>query len=319
MSPSGATTIRPSRPLVAVVILNFNRLDDTLACLASVAGQTAPSVQPIVLNYPSTSEMVDLIRRTSQAATVVALEENRGYAGNNNVGLREALDTGADWIFVLNEDTVLAAECIERLVDEAERDPAVGIAGPMVYHHDEPTVIQSAGGWLDRRWRAGHAGQNEDDRGQFDRPRDVPWVTGCALLVRREVVRQIGGLDERFFYYWEETEWCIRARRAGWRIRQVPSARVWHKGVARVYRPGPHVTYYDTRNHLLLLATHRAPLMARVVAWLTIVRTVTSWSIRPTRRDKRAYRNAMLHGALDFLRGRWGRRPDAITDRPRAV
>jgi GT2 family glycosyltransferase len=241
---------------------------------------------------------------------IVPLEDNLGYAGNNNVGLRLALDHGADWVFVLNEDTVLAPETIAALVEAGAHDPDIGIVGPTVYHHDEPGVIQSAGGRLSARWEECHVAQNEPDTGRFREPRQVDWISGCALLVRRAVIDAIGGLDDRYFIYWEETEWCIRATRAGWRIVHVPAARVWHKGVQRDYRPRPSVTYYSTRNRLLTLWKHRAPLSARVTAWAQILRTLLSWTLRPKWRGKRDHRDAMWQGIHDYWRGRWGRMPN---------
>lgn len=128
-------------------------------------------------------------------------------------------------------------------------------------------------------------------------------------MVRRAVIDQVGMLDPRFFYYWEETEWCLRAARAGWRIVHVPEARLWHKGVQRNYHPKPSVTYYSTRNRLLMLAKHRAPLMTWVVAWSQILRTLTSWTVKPKWRSMREHRDAMWHGMWDFLLNRWGQMP----------
>ena len=113
-------------------------------------------------------------------------------------------------------------------------------------------------------------------------------------------------IDVRYFYFWEETEWCLRAKKAGWQIVHVPQARLWHKGVQRDYRPKPSVTYYATRNRLLTLAKHHAPAIVRVVAWLQIIRTLTSWTIKPKWRGMRDHRWAMWRGATDFLWARWG-------------
>jgi GT2 family glycosyltransferase len=119
----------------------------------------------------------------------------------------------------------------------------------------------------------------------------------------------VGGLDERYFYYWEETEWCLRARQRGWKIMFVPEAHGWHKGVQRNYRPGPNITYYSTRNRLLTLAKHRAPWTARAAVLLSTMRTLISWSIRPAWRSMREHRNAMWQGLCDYFRQRWGMRP----------
>jgi GT2 family glycosyltransferase len=294
-------------PRVVSVILNTNRRQDTLDCLASLQAGTYPNTSAIVLDCQSTDGSVDAVRAEYPEARVIELTENLGYAGNNNVGLQAALQQGADWVFVLNEDTVVASDCLSRLVHVGESDSRIGIVGPMVYHHDEPAVIQSAGGELTRWWRGFHLEQNQADHGQLREPRQVRWISGCAILVRRAVIDAVGGIDPRFFIYWEETEWCVRAGQAGWRIVHVPAARVWHKGVQRDYRPKPLVTYYSTRNRLLFLAARGAPMGAWLVAWAEIGRTLASWSIRPKWRGKQEHRDAMARGVRDFIGHRWGR------------
>ena len=296
-------------PTVTAVILNTNRCHDTVECLASLAAGTYPAMRVLVLDNGSTDGSVAAIRERFPGVDVMELAENRGYAGNNNVGVRAALATGTDWVFVLNEDTIVAPDCVEALVAVAAADHRVGVVGPLVYHHDEPGIIQSAGGGLTTWWEGFHHGENDPDGGQFRQPHEVEWVTGCGILVRRDVIEEIGGLDERFYIYWEETEWCMRARKAGWRIMHAPAARMWHKGVRRDYQPKPSVTYYSTRNRLLMLLIHRAPPRAWVVAWAQLVRTLVSWSVRPKWRSKRDHRNAMWRGMTDFLSARWGEMP----------
>jgi GT2 family glycosyltransferase len=127
-------------------------------------------------------------------------------------------------------------------------------------------------------------------------------------MVRKQVVEQVGMLDERFYYYWEETEWCLRARRAGWKVWIAPRAKVWHKGVQSDYRPAPDVTYYWARNWLLMLSKHRAPVRAWSTALILLGRSLLSWTLRPRWRSHRAHRDALWQGATDFFRRRWGRR-----------
>ena len=295
------------KPLVISVILNTNRRDDTLACLESIAAQSYPEHQVLVLDNASSDGSVEAIRERFSDVEILQLQENRGYAGNNNLGIQVALERGADWVFVLNEDTILDPDCIAALVGAGTQDSSIGIVGPLVYHYDEPTVIQSAGGVLDYMWEAHHIGQNEPDRQQYSISRYVDWISGCAILARREVIGQLGMLDERFFYYWEETEWCLRTKRAGWKILHAPQAKLWHNGVQRDYRPKPSVAYYNTRNKLLMMKKHRAPLIVWAMTIKRQMQTALSYSIRPKWRDKREHRDALLRGARDFLWQRWGR------------
>jgi GT2 family glycosyltransferase len=301
----------PTDPLVVTVILNTNRREDTLACLASLAQSPYPHHQIMVLDNASTDGSAEAIAAAFPDVTLLPLTANKGYAGNNNVGIAAALEMGADWVFVLNEDTLLAPDCIGKLVAVGEADPRIGVVGPMVYHYNEPEVIQSAGGRMTPKMEAFHIAENEPDRGQFSAPVEVDWISGCAILVRRSVIEQVGALDERFFYYWEETEWCLRARRAGWRVIFAPQAKLWHKGVQRDYKPSANVTYYSTRNRLLMMQKHQAPLWVKLAAWGQIGRTLVSWTVKPKWRDMRLHRDAMWQGALDYLHGRWGIRPSA--------
>lgn len=298
-----------SKSLVISVILNTNRREDTLECLDSLAQSTYPNHQVIVLDNASSDGSVEAIREAFPNVQIIELKQNLGYAGNNNVGIEAAINQGADWVFVLNEDTILAPDCLTSLVAIGESDEQIGIVGPMVYHHDEPGVIQSAGGLLGPYWQSIHIAKNEPDQGQFAAPHSVEWISGCGIMVKRAVIEQVGMIDARYFYYWEETEWCLRAARSGWRIMHVPQAKLWHKGVQRDYRPQPSVTYYATRNRLLTLTKHNAPFKVWVSTWGQILRTLASWTIRPKWRSLHEHRNAMWRGAMDFLHQRWGQMP----------
>ena len=294
------------QPSVISVILNTNHREDTLRCLVSLAESTYENHKTIVLDNDSADGSVEAIRKAFPRVEIIGLSENRGYAGNNNVGITAALAQGADWVFVLNEDTVLAPDCLPHLVTVGESDPRIGIVGPMVYHHEEPAIIQSAGGMISHYWESLHLGKDELDRGQFSEPHLVDWISGCGILVRRALIEQVGMIDERYFYYWEETEWCLRAGKAGLWVVHVPQAKMWHKGVRRDYHPKPLVTYYGTRNRLLTLAKCQASPLAWVIVWLQILRTLTSWTIKPKWRSMREHRNAMWRGVVDFLCHRWG-------------
>ncbi|RLC78223.1 MAG: hypothetical protein DRJ03_25585 [Chloroflexi bacterium] len=154
-------------------------------------------------------------------------------------------------------------------------------------------------------------GLNERDTGQFgDTPREMDFVTGCALLVKRDVLQRVGLLDDRFFTYYEETEWCVRARRAGFKIVHVPTAKMWHKIPLDARESSPLVHYYMTRNRLLFLRVSRAGLRP----WFhTLVgeylHTLLSWTLLPKWRLKRPLRGVMVRAIVDAGRGQWGKLP----------
>lgn len=301
-----------NNPLVVTVILNTNRREDTLACLASLAAGDYARNHILLLDNASSDGSVEAVAGAFPGVEILRLSENLGYAGNNNVGITAALERGADWVFVLNEDTLLDPACISELVRMGEAEPQIGVVGPKVHHAhapDEPAVIQSAGGLLDRHWHSVHRGQNEADAGQWDAACDVDWISGCAICVRADAIRKAGLLDDSYFYYWEETEWCIRLGKCGYRIRYAPTAVLQHKGVQVNYDPKPSVGYYNTRNRLQTLSKHNAPRMVRAVVYGEVLRTLASYTLRPKWRGKRAHRDAIWHGLRDYQRGRLGPMP----------
>jgi GT2 family glycosyltransferase len=293
-------------PCLSVIVLNNNHRDDVMECITSLYQNDYPNLQVIMLDNASTDDSVAIVCKKFPEVQLISLVKNLGYAGNNNVGLQAALTKEADWILILNDDTVLASTCLAQMVRAGESDPNIGIVGPMVYHFDEPEVIQSAGGMLGKKWQSIHLGKDEIDQGQFDSIRPVEWISGCAIMVRRAVLERIGLLDADYFLYWEDTEWCIRASEAGWKIIHVPNAKLWHKGVKRNYQPKPYVTYYVTRNYLFTLAKHNAPLFVRASAFVEIFRTLLSWTLKPRWRSKHDHRDAMWHGLIDFCSHRMG-------------
>lgn len=297
------------QPAVAIIVLNWNGGDDTLACLASLAQIDYPAVTIIVVDNGSRDESVAAIRAYHPTVHLIETGANLGYAGGNNVGLRYALDQGYDYMLLLNNDTEVAPDFLSKLVAACEQSPNVGAAGPKIYLYDHPTTIWSAGGVID--WRNGGRtamrGLNQLDDGQFEHMMDVDFAPGCAILIRRQVLLDSGLLEERFGMYYEETEWCVRMARAGWRIVYVPQSHIWHKVRVDLQEWSPRITYYMVRNRLLFLRLTQAPLPAWVRAVVCQdLRTWLSWSLRRKWRNRANQRAAMRRGWIDFVRSRFG-------------
>ena len=302
-------SISTNSPRVGVVVLNWRRPDDTIACLASLREQDYPSCDVIVIDNGSPDGSPAAIRGRFPDVVLIENDRNLGFAGGSNVGIRHAVDHGADYVLLLNDDTVVAPDMLRTLVSIAESDPRIGIVGPKIFYYEPPDVVWSAGGTVDGLGRARHIGVDRRGDGTPDAARDVDYVTGCALLVKRGVVDRIGMLDERFFAYFEETEWCARARRAGFRVVCVPGARMWHKieptarGHSRAY------LYLMSRNRLLYLGCCGARPWIVVSAILDLLRTAASWYLRPRHREMRPFSSSLVRGVGDFMVGRFGAPP----------
>ncbi len=301
------------RPRVWVVIVNWNGREDTLACLRSLESLDYRGHDVLVVDNGSQDGSVEAIRASFPSVTVMENGRNLGFAGGNNVGIAHAVDRGADYVLLLNSDTEVAPGLLSALVEVGEADPTVGMLGPKIYYYDAPNVIWSAGGTVDAWGRTGHLRADEPDDGSPEGVRLVDYVTGCAILVKRCVVERIGAFDERFFAYFEETEWCARARRAGYKVAYVPSGVVWHKiqpnarGASRFY------IYMMARNRLLYLRASGARSSALAAASLDLLRTAAAWSLRPRHAPRRAYAGALVKGVADFAMGRFGPPTESVT------
>jgi hypothetical protein len=215
---------------VAVVVLNWNGKRDTARCLESLARLTAPplaELRVLVVDNGSTDGSLAELGARFPWARFLATGENLRFAGGNNRGIRAALADGADFVVVLNNDTEADPDLVCRLAAEAEESPRAGLCGPLIL--DAAGRVWFAGGsvltGLGWTW---HRGLGGPDPGRGGEARDVGYLTGCCLGVRREVFERIGLLDEGYYLYAEDVDFCLRARAAGYACRYVPQARLTH-------------------------------------------------------------------------------------------
>jgi GT2 family glycosyltransferase len=297
------------QPRVLIIVLCYNGVALTVDCLNSLGQLEYERADILVVDNNSSDDTPTIIQSRFPVITLIQTGANLGFAAGNNVGLRYAFDHGYDYAFLLNNDTEVAHSMLAKLLEVAEADSTIGMVGPTIYFYEQPERIWSAGGSID--WHHGTSSMrrlNQIDSDQHQRPEEVDFISGCALLCKRSVIERIGLLDERFFMYYEETEWCVRAKRAGFRIVHVPQARILHKIPLDARADLPYVAYYMTRNRLLFLQATRAGMLAWLHAGLfQDLRTCMSLSVRRKWRSKRGHRDAMLSAWGDFLRQRFGR------------
>jgi GT2 family glycosyltransferase len=297
---------------VVVVVLSWNGREDTLACVDSLARSRGPRLHVVVVDNGSSDGTVAAVRAGHPGVTVIENGTNLGFAEGNNVGLRAARETGADYVLLLNNDTIVAPDSIAQLVAAGERLPDAGALCPLILYRDEPERIWYAGARFDpRRGHNGrHTGYGELDRGQYDRVREIGRGTGAAMLVRRGALEGVGLLDGDLFLQVEDVEWSLRMRRAGWRIFFVPAGRVWHRvSLATGGENSPAVAYYEIRNTLAVCDRY-AP--ARGLRAMRRRATVLAVHMAHTRRSRNPMANmrAVLEGWRDYHDGRLGQRSE---------
>ena len=242
-------------PLTYIILLTWNRWEDTEDCLQSLLPVVSDHIRVLVVDNGSTDGTPENIRRRFPQFEVQENGSNLGFPAGNNVGIRHALAAGVDYVILLNNDTVVDGEFAGELVAAAQRNPSAGMINSLIFFHDRPGIIWFAGGNIST-WTglSRHAGYLQADRGQFtgDVPIDRPCA--CSLLVTRRFLETVGLMREGLFLYGEEIDWMLRARRIGFRCILATRSKVRHKvSSSTKASPQPVFLYYSTRNMLAVL------------------------------------------------------------------
>lgn len=235
-------------PLVYVVILNWNLKHDTAECVVSVLRSDYERLRVVVVDNASSDDSVPWLRVHFPTVPIIVHDRNAGYAGGNNLGIRYALDNNADYVLVLNNDTVVAPTTVRLLVEALETDSTLGIVAPRIYYYDEPARSCYLGdrchAWAPVPLRV------RDPGAAVMQVLEVDYVSGCAMMIRRAVLETVGFLDEVYFMYYEDSDFCRRMKAAEYRLACVTTARIWHKIARSSRQVRPIMAYYRGRNRV---------------------------------------------------------------------
>jgi hypothetical protein len=269
-------------PKVFIIILHYQNWQDTNECLKSLEKLDYPNFEKIVIDND---------------------KDNRGFAGGNNPGIKQALGKGADYVLLLNNDTIIdQPDFLKKLVEVGEKNEKIGILGPMIYEYGTDK-IHFAGGKINRLYTKGvHITCNTKHITE-----ETDYITGACLLIKRKVIEKIGLMEKSFFLYCEDADWCLKARKSGFSCFVVPDSRISHKVSQNAKIESFSYIYYHTRNGLLL-AKRNAPYFIKTLAYLNSFlvygKQVIKLVIFP---QKQVWAKAMMRGIGDFYRGKLGK------------
>lgn len=293
-------------PRVAVVVLDWNGGAETLACLDSVLATRFRPLDVWLVDNASRAPVLDEARRRHPEVRTIANPSNLGYAGGNNVGIRQALAAGADFVLILNNDARLRPDTVDEMVAVARRDARIAAVGAKVLRLEDPRRLWMAWGEVTYRQSLVRlVGENELDGPAVSAERDVDWVSGAAILLARPALLALGAFDEDFFAYHEEVDWCASAREQGWRVVYAPRAVALHRGQAssggRVFVSRRQ--YLTARNMVRFVKKHASPVeRLRFALWFA-ASLPFSYVRRRLRGEEEGVR-LKLRGIRDELRGR---------------
>jgi GT2 family glycosyltransferase len=270
------------QPSVAILIINWNGYALTKDCLESLKAIDYGNFKTVLVDNGSVDGSGEKLKNEFPEIELVASHENLGFTGGNNLGIKWALDRSFDYVLLLNNDTVVEPDFLQPLVLFLDQNKDYGATQPKIMFEGERDKIWNAGGgYLKILGMTKSIGIGQTDHGQFDQENDTPWITGCCMLVRSEVIREVGKLDERYFAYYEDVEWSLRIRKNGYRLRYLPQSKIFHvaggsskKAKTKEGIVPPVIHFYRTRNHLFLIRKHSDPISFVISLFYQTIRNI---------------------------------------------
>jgi len=278
---------------IAIIILNYNGKQDTLECLESLQkiNTKKAKVETIVVDVASKDDSAKVIKQQFPSVTLLEAKTNIGFTGGNNLGMHQAIKNNVDFIMLLNNDTTVKSDFLNPLLKRL-KTPKIGAVSPKIYfskgrefhtqsyHKNElGKVFWYAGGHLDWKNMYGrHLGVNEFDHGQFDQAGETDFATGCCIILPTKIIKKVGLLDNKYFLYFEDVDWSLRIKKAGYSIWYEPKSIIWHKNAGATQGSGsPLHQYFQTRNRMLFGLKY-APLKTKLALIKESVKTLFSKS-----------------------------------------
>jgi len=289
-------------PFVDIIILNFNQEPDTVECILSLKKMSYTNYRIILVDNGSADGSGKRIKEKFSEIELLRSGENLGFSGGCNYGIRHSLKSGlAGYVLLLNNDTKVNENLLTALLAVAQKDNRIGIAGALEFYYSQPDRLRMAGSrfiW----WLGGHV-LIRSITSEF---KEVQYVSGCCMLIKKEVIEKIGLLDERFFAYYEDADFCLRARCAGFKVAAARDAKVWHKVTKVLGVKNPREYYIYTRNQPLFVLKN-CPKIFLVNYFAVYFLKVFARLIYFPMTLRRDIAVAIFEGLADFFRGNFGK------------
>lgn len=297
---------------ILISLVNFNGKENTLECLDSIRNLKIASFKPIVLVIDNMSnEKFDIKESylSNVPLKIILNKDNLGFAGGHNISINYALNNNIEYTLILNNDTYVDSNLIENLLQVSEENRGIGIVAPKIYFApgfefhkkrykktDQGNVIWYAGGEMDWKNIIGkHRGVDEIDEGQYEKISETDFASGAGMFVKNEVFKKIGKFNEKYFLYYEDSDFCLRTKRAGYKVIFSPKAILWHKNAGSTGGSGSELQdYYLSRNRILFGIKY-APFKSKLALLkesISILKKGRKWQKR---------------GILDFYIGKFGK------------
>lgn len=294
-------------PKVSIIILNWNGLNDTLECLESLIKVNYNNFRVVVVDNNSSNDDVEKLREQFDdfIDKIIVNDSNLGFSGGNNVGIKYALENGADYVLLLNNDTFVEPDFLSKLVEKDDQQKGIGILTPMITYYTEPEKIWSAGGNISNIKASGFTFGHNQKAAEYEFDKFCTFASGCCMLIKKEVLEDVGLLDENYFLYLEDTDFSYRTITTGYKILYVGSAKVYHKVFSTTGKEsGLLPLYYSVRNRLYFAKKNFGITFYASFLYLLIV---FSFKILFLNKFDKKMMEVVYFSFIDFLTNKMGR------------
>jgi GT2 family glycosyltransferase len=284
-------------PLVSIITINYNHSDVTAECLDSLRKVTYPNFEVIVIDNASPNDNPAFLKDDYPEIIYKELPENLGFAGGNNVGIK---DCKGDYILLLNNDTEVEPDFLEPLVRKCEENPNIGGVSPKIYYHHTPEMLQFAGFTeIHHVTVRNHAvGFNQMDKRQFEKDSLTYFVHGAAMLIPRKVIEEVGMMADIYFLYYEELDWGYRIRQAGYELYYVHDSLIHHKESISTGFYSPLQVYYLNRSRILYMRRNikgwKFIVSSLYLIFISIPKNYTTFFLKRKKGLLKAYHQAIM-------------------------
>lgn len=248
------------KPSVYIILVNYNGYADTLDCVKSLNNIHYDNFKIVIVDNKSTDDSVKIFKESLSEEILICSDKNLGFAGGNNLGIKYALSKMADYVLLLNNDTVVEKDFLIKMIDTISQDEKIGAVCCKILYHSNKDIIWFAGGYIDWfNFLGKHTGFREKDIGKYDIKRNVDFATGCVLLLSSEVISKAGYLPEEYFMYFEDVDYCIKIMDEGYKIIYAPGAVIYHKvGISGGGEDSAFSIKWGNRNRILLMDKYKS-------------------------------------------------------------
>lgn len=276
---------------IGVVTVLYNSASVLADFFVSIERQSYGNFVVYCVDNASTDDSVRQCRRRSDRCVVIENGKNLGVAAGNNMGIRTAIADGCEYVLFLNNDVVFGQdlfECLVRGLDEHACEMTI----PLIYYHDRPSVFWAAGGYFEKMAgnRTRHWGEGSEDRKQFSTDRQVEYASTCCVLVKRDVFQRVGLMDERYFVYYDDSDFMLRAKKNGIKIFCLENGSLWHKVSSLTGGDSPFTLYHGRRSQALFVYKHSHPMLALLLSGIYQMWYAFLWLTKRVQRESASIR-----------------------------